>query len=100
MRAQHFGSRECEFGRKEPGVVADYDGWRFRFREQVAGDGRGGPADAGESEILGDNSSPAGSAEMDRLLGHGTIFYLGAPAARIGYSWDCESARAMVSEDR
>jgi hypothetical protein len=60
-------------------------------REDMAGDGSGRPSHAGKRKILGDDSTPAGGSEMDRLARHAALLYLVAQARRIGYSPERES---------
>lgn len=57
----------------------------------MSGNGSGSAANACERKIVGNNSTPAGGAEMDRLARHGAVLYLVAQAARIRESLDGES---------
>lgn len=72
------GASEGELLGKKARVMGNEESGRFARRADVPGDGRGCSANSGKSEIVGDDSAPAGSAEMDALARHGPLLYLAA----------------------
>ena len=75
--AHYTGGRLGKFRREKSCIVPNDDRGILFLGGNVTGDCGGGSAHAGKSEIIGDNTAPARSSEMDRLLGHGQTLYRG-----------------------
>jgi len=57
--------------------MADNDGWVFLLRGDMSRNCGGRAAHAGKCEIVGDDSAPTGSSEMDGLGCHSQSLYRG-----------------------
>ena len=73
LRFENAGRRKGKFFGEKARVVADDQARRLFLCADVAGNGGRDSANAGKSEILGDDAAPAGSSEMNGRSGHGPV---------------------------
>jgi len=86
VRLQYFRRSERKFRREEAHVVADDHCGRFRLRQDMFSYRGGRATHSRKSEVVGNHAAPTRSPEMNRLVRHGQLLYLGPQAVNPQHS--------------